>query len=88
MESTLVLRYWPLRGRAEKIRHLLEYCGLNYIEKPYRIPEDANTWFEEDKIKLAEKNPAINLPYLIDGDKYISESDAIMIYVCHKSNKV
>lgn len=47
-----MLRYWPLRGRAEKIRHLLEYCGLNYVEKPYRVPEDANTWFEEDKIKL------------------------------------
>jgi len=27
------------------------------------------------------------LPYLIDGDKVISESDAIAVYLCHKANR-
>ena len=35
-----------------------------------------------------EKNPAINLPYLIDGENVVSESDAIIIYAIHKCNKL
>ena len=34
-----------------------------------------------------KKNPAITLPYLIDGDKVISESDAVCIYLLHKANR-
>lgn len=37
---------------------------------------------------MIEKNPALTLPYLIDGDKVVSESDAIAIYICHKGNHV
>lgn len=37
---------------------------------------------------MAKKNPAITLPYLLDGDKVISESDAVQIYIVHKSGKV
>lgn len=36
---------------------------------------------------MAKKNPAITLPYLLDGDKVISESDAIQIYIAHRSGK-
>lgn len=35
-----------------------------------------------------EKNPAVTLPYLVDGDKVISESDAIIVHVIHKAKKV
>ena len=34
------------------------------------------------------KNPAINLPYIIDGDNIISETNALLIYICHKSKKI
>lgn len=27
------------------------------------------------------------MPYLIDGDHLISESDAVIVYVCHKGNR-
>mgnify|MGYP001220213858 CR=1 FL=1 len=40
-----------------------------------------------EKPKLKLKNPAINLPYLLDGDKVISESDALMVYISHRSGK-
>ena len=72
---------------AERIRHLLEYCKVPYTEKKY-TPDTANQWFNEDKPKLMEKNPAMTLPYLIDGDKVITESDAICIYICHRSKRV
>lgn len=34
-----------------------------------------------------EKNPAITLPYLLDGETVISESDAIIVYIIHKAKK-
>ena len=54
----------------------------------YDGAEGRAQWFNEDKPKLIGKNPALTLPYLIDGDKVISESDAILIYLVHKGNRV
>jgi glutathione S-transferase len=42
---------------------------------------------DEVKPKLITKNPAVTLPYLLDGDKVISESTAILVYLCHKANR-
>jgi glutathione S-transferase len=69
------------------LRQLLEYCGLPYSEAKYVGPEDRTRWNEEVKPKLILKNPAVTLPYLQDGDKVISESDAISLYICFKANK-
>ncbi len=33
------------------------------------------------------KNPALTLPYLIDEDRVVSESDAILVYLCHKAGR-
>lgn len=82
----LVLGYWPIRGLAERIRLVLEYTGLQY-EQVFYYEHDEDKWFKEDKPKHLEKNPAANLPYLIDGEKIISESTAIIVHVCHKANR-
>lgn len=82
-----MLGYWQLRGLGEMIRELLEYTKLPYEQIVY--PEDnEDKWFKEDKPKLIQKNPAITLPYLLDGDKVISESSAILVYICHKANRI
>lgn len=87
MDSTkLTLAYWPTRGLAERIRMLLEYVELPYEQVIYEV-ENAATWFSETKPKLLVKNPAANLPYLLDGENVVSESDAIMIYIAHRSGK-
>ena len=66
MEGKVTLGYWAIRGLSERLRQLLEYCGVPYTQELY---EGANRdkWFNEDKPKLGAKNPAITLPYLIDG---------------------
>lgn len=88
MEGQAVkLGYWAIRGLSERIRQLLEYCGVPYTQELYDGPDGRNRWFTQDKAKLQEKNPAVTLPYLIDGEKVITESDAICIYVCYKGNK-
>lgn len=88
MEGKLILGYWAIRGLSERIRQLLEYLGLPYAEERYEGADGRKRWFEEDKPKLAHKNPALTLPYLIDGEKVVSESDAILIYLCHKAHRL
>jgi glutathione S-transferase len=80
----LVLGYWAIRGLSERLRQILEFTGLSYTEERYT---DADKWFQTDKPALIAKNPAVTLPYLRDGDKVITESDAIIVYVCHKAGK-
>ena len=63
---------------------ILEYTGVSYDEVRY---DNREKWFNEDKPKLSHKNPATTLPYLTDGDKVVSESDAVIIYIVHKAGK-
>ena len=86
-EAKVTLGYWQIRGLSERIRMLLEYVGIPYDEVKY-TGETRDKWFSEDKPELLKKNAASNLPYLLDGDKVISESDAIQIYIVHKSGKL
>ena len=88
METPLVLGYWAIRGLGERIRLLLEYCGLPYVEEKYSGPEGRERWNSEVKPQLVLQNPAATLPYLKDGDRLICESDAICIYIIHKANKL
>lgn len=50
---------------------LLEYTGLPYDQELYPFV-NREKWFGELKPTLQGKNPAITLPYLIDGDQVIS----------------
>lgn len=87
MEGGVTLGYWAIRGLAERLRQLLVFCGIPYTQTLYGGAEGRTKWFTEDKGKLVGKNPAITLPYLIDGDKVVTESDAICVYICYKGNK-
>ena len=87
MDNKVVLGYWQIRGLAERVRMLLEYTGLPYSEEKYNA-DNRDKWFQEIKPELSKKNPAITLPYLLDGDKVISESDAVVFYILHKSGKL
>ncbi|XP_020785437.2 glutathione S-transferase Mu 3-like [Boleophthalmus pectinirostris] len=72
---------------AQPIRLLMEYTGTSYEEKLYSCGEapnyDKSTWIN-DKAKLEMDFP--NLPYLEDGDRKISQSNAIMRYIARKHN--
>lgn len=71
MEGKVQLGYWEIRGLSERIRMLMEYLGIQYEMIPYN-KDNREKWFNEIKPELQKKNPAITLPYLIDGDKLIS----------------
>nr|XP_020473748.1 glutathione S-transferase Mu 3-like [Monopterus albus] len=84
---TMKLAYWDIRGPPQPIRLLLEYTGTKYEDKFYKCGEapdyDKSCWFNE-KEKLGID--FANLPYLVDGDRKIVQSNAIMRYIARKHN--
>jgi len=85
--SLPVLAYWDIRGLAQPIRLLLAYTDTKYEDKYYvcgPAPEfDKTCWFG---IKSSLDLDFPNLPYYIDGDVKITQSNAIMRYIGRKNN--
>jgi len=77
------LGYWGFRGAAQCLRNLAHYLNIPFENKLYTDP---NVWFQQDKPSLKSDFP--NLPYLVDGDKVITESEAIAVYFVFKSGKL
>lgn len=78
----VTLAYWPGRGLAQPLRHLLAYTGIEFEDKVYPGPEK---WFNEDKLNLGFDFP--NLPYLIDNGFKLTESIAIARYIVKRSGR-
>jgi len=80
-----VLAYWNIRGLAQPIRLLLEYTGTEFEDKMYECgpaPDyDKSCWFDI-KFDLGMDFP--NLPYYIDGDLKITQSNAIIRHIARK----
>ncbi|XP_060629239.2 glutathione S-transferase Mu 4-like [Anolis sagrei] len=82
---SVTLGYWDIRGLAHAIRLLLEYTETPYEEIRYRFGEapdfDTSQWTSV-KEKLGLDFP--NLPYLIDGERKLTQSNAILRYLARK----
>ncbi|KAL3974361.1 POU domain transcription factor, class 2 [Sarotherodon galilaeus] len=84
---TMILGYWDTRGLGQHIRLLLEYTGNKYEEKQYvcgEAPDYDKSQWTDVKFKLGMDFP--NLPYLVDGNRKIPQSNAIMRYIARKHN--
>uniref|UniRef100_A0A8C5M111 glutathione transferase n=1 Tax=Leptobrachium leishanense TaxID=445787 RepID=A0A8C5M111_9ANUR len=81
----MILGYWDIRGLTNPIRLLLEYTETPYEEKLYVSGEapnfDLSQWLDE-KETLGLDFP--NLPYLIDGDVKLTQSNTILRYIASK----
>uniref|UniRef100_A0A3P8TY12 glutathione transferase n=1 Tax=Amphiprion percula TaxID=161767 RepID=A0A3P8TY12_AMPPE len=79
------LAYWDIRGLAQPIRLLREYTGTEYGQafSCGEAPDyDKSCWFGI-KDKLGMDFP--NLPYLVDGDRKVVQSNAIMRYIARNT---
>ena len=85
MSSNLTLGYWKIRGLAEPIRLLLHYLSIEYKEVLYEFgpaPDfSGDSWFG---VKHTLNLDYPNIPYLFDGDFKMTESNAILRYLCEK----
>merc|ERR1719235_1629703 len=59
---------------------MLAYGGIQYKETMYGSP-GAPDWFKEDKPKLLPLCPIVNLPYIKHGNKVITQTNAVMMYI-------
>ena len=82
----LTIAYWKIRGLAQPIRLLLEYTGTEYIDKQYEVgpaPDYSRECWKKEKFELG-LGEWPNLPYMIDGDVKLVESNAILRYIARK----
>lgn len=82
-----VLGYPAIRGLGEPIRALHAYLKIELEEKLYGTPflPKATLDFAKWSSDKADLNMALpNFPYYIDGDLKLTETAAIMRYVCEK----
>jgi len=86
-QNKVTLAYWKIRGLAQPIRLLLEYAGIPYEDVKYEqgdAPDYSREAWLSVKHTLGLDFP--NLPYLIDGDVKITQSNAILRHVARKAN--
>lgn len=65
------------------------YANANWESKTYLVTMkdnawDKSIWFEGAKPALLEKNPLVNLPYVLDGDVLVTQTNACLYYLGRK----
>jgi glutathione S-transferase len=85
----LEVGYWDIRGLCAPLRMMCCYAGADYDPKLYTLQAkegggwDASNWFGV-KPALKEKNALMNLPYIVDGDVVVSQTNACFAYLGRK----
>ena len=80
-----VLGYWKIRGLASQIRYEMVYLGVDFEENQYEqgdAPDFDRSAWTNVKETLGLQFP--NLPYLMDGEVKMTETNAIMKYIAAK----
>eukprot|EP00826_Nyctotherus_ovalis_P029465 TRINITY_DN2328_c0_g1_i8.p1 TRINITY_DN2328_c0_g1~~TRINITY_DN2328_c0_g1_i8.p1 ORF type:complete len:228 (+),score=43.57 TRINITY_DN2328_c0_g1_i8:155-838(+) len=84
-KQPIILGYWNIRGLAEPIRMLMHHLNVKYKDEFYETgpaPDfNRDSWLKAIPT-LGLEFP--NLPYFIDGAVKLTESDAILRYLCNK----
>lgn len=81
--------YWKIRGLGAPLRMLLSHAGANYKDVTYEVVQkedgsyDRSCWFSV-KPALQAKNPLMNLPYVVDGDRVVTQSTSCLTYFGRK----
>jgi glutathione S-transferase len=79
-EKKPLLGYWNIRGLSAALRYQLIYQGVDFEQK--RFTGGKNPEWKNEKWILGMDFP--NLPYFIDGDFKMSETNAIHEYIAAK----
>mmetsp|Transcript_143208 Transcript_143208/g.249771 ORF Transcript_143208/g.249771 Transcript_143208/m.249771 type:complete len:243 (+) Transcript_143208:72-800(+) len=70
--------YWAIRGLGAPLRMMCTYGGVEFTDYQVSDPKD---WFGSKKEEIKAKCPIANLPYLIDGDVVVTQSNACFLYL-------
>lgn len=70
--------YWAIRGLGAPLRMMASYGGLEWDDFQVKEPQE---WFGTRKEDILKLNPLANLPFLIDGDVCVCQTNAVMLYL-------
>jgi len=70
--------YWAIRGLGAPLRMMLEHSGIEYSDFVVNTPDQ---WFGSKKEDVKKLNPLANLPFLIDGDVCVCQTNAVFLYL-------
>lgn len=71
----------PISSR--RIGNLICSAQAEYKDEQYG---DFDAWFKNRKPAILAMNPLANLPYIVDGDKCVCQTNAVFHYVGEKFN--
>lgn len=87
--SPLTVGYWSIRGLGAPLRMMCSYADVKYIAQNHDCTPkedggfDLKPWFD-DKVALKERNPLMNLPYILDGEAVVCQTNACFAYLGRK----
>jgi glutathione S-transferase len=79
----MTLEYWDVKGFGNRIREMAFFLSLDLPETRLKL-EDGPAYFER---KNAMGNLHMNLPGITDGDVYVSETPACVVYLLEKAGR-
>lgn len=81
--AVATLGYWKIRGLAAAPRMMFAFKKQAYKNVAYGDDAPAE-WFGGDKKAIQAKNTLANLPYVIDGDTVVTQSNSVLVYLGSK----
>ena len=88
-DNSVTVGYWSIRGLAAPLRMMAMYAGAKLIAENYDLKckegggFDMSAW-KDAKPALRAKNPLMNLPYILDGDVVVTQTNACFSYLGKK----
>jgi glutathione S-transferase len=82
----MTLQYWDLRGRGHQVRCMAFFLGLEITDTRIGM-EDGAAYFGNKHSSAAQGNTLINMPSITDGDVYVSEATACIVYLLEKAGR-
>eukprot|EP00928_Gymnodinium_smaydae_P021544 TRINITY_DN1841_c0_g1_i1.p1 TRINITY_DN1841_c0_g1~~TRINITY_DN1841_c0_g1_i1.p1 ORF type:complete len:247 (-),score=66.38 TRINITY_DN1841_c0_g1_i1:149-889(-) len=81
--APLTIGYHRIRGLGAPLRMMCYYKSQSFKDEVFGA-DMMETWFKGRKPELLPKNACINLPYIVDGDKVVSQSNTCLLYLGKK----
>jgi len=82
----ITIGYWAIRGLAAPLRMMAAYAGADFEAVNYMVEAkegggwDTSAWFDK-KPALKARNAIMNLPYVIEGDTVVTQSNACLSFL-------
>jgi len=82
-KAEITIGYHKIRGLGAPLRMMCYYKSQPFKNIAYGA-DMKEEWFGGAKPDLVKKNSCMNLPYIIDGDQVLTQSNTLLVYLGRK----